>query len=359
MRVDYIKDISTLCKISLLFHVFQIIHNPPYQADVANEGDRANPVYDKFMDAAYEVADCVELIHPARFLFNAGQTSKAWNQKMLNDDHFKVLEYEADASRVFSNTDIKGGVAISLRDVRKTFGAIKTFAKYTELNSILQKVVQQTQSHEYFDSLVSSRGQYRFSDKFYEDHPEAVTDSGSGNMVVSNAFDALSHVFIGKKSENSDTIAFIGRTQNARQIRYIQREYIIPNDYIDAYKVMMAEANGTGQFGETLSQPMISSPGEGATDTFISIGPFATKEEAAHALSYVKTKFARALLGVNKATQHNPRSVWKSIPLQDFTSASDIDWLAPIKAIDQQLYKKYNLSEEEISFIETHVKEMV
>lgn len=81
-------------------------------------------------------------------------------------------------------------------------------------------------------------------------------------MVVSNAFDTLSHVFVGKQSGNEGTIAIIGRTQNARQIRYIQREYIIPNDYIDAYKVMMAEANGTGQFGETLSQPMISSPGE-------------------------------------------------------------------------------------------------
>ena len=70
-----------------------IIGNPPYQEDVENQGDRPNPVYDKFMDASYEIADCVELIHPARFLFDAGQTAKAWNKKMLSDEHLKVLNY--------------------------------------------------------------------------------------------------------------------------------------------------------------------------------------------------------------------------------------------------------------------------
>ena len=60
-----------------------------------------------------KVADKVELIHPARFLFNAGSTPKAWNQKMLEDTHFKVLFYETDSSRLFSNTDIKGGIVIS------------------------------------------------------------------------------------------------------------------------------------------------------------------------------------------------------------------------------------------------------
>ena len=46
------------------------------------------------------------------------------------------------------------------------------------------------------------------------------------------------------------------------------------------------------------------------------------------------------------------------IPLQDFTDSSGIDWSVPIANIDKQLYKKYNLSDEEINFIETKVKEM-
>lgn len=333
-----------------------VIGNPPYQAEVQNEGDRANPVYDKFMDATYMVAECVELIHPARFLFNAGQTSKAWNEKMLNDEHFKVLLYEPDARVIFPNTDIKGGVAVTIRHARMNYGAIKVFAKFEELNSIIPKIENQTEC--YFDQLVSSRGQYRFSQEFYIDYPNASQSvgQGSGNMIVSNAFDSFTDVFTEKPVE--DDLLIIGRTQNRRKYKYIRRRYVLPNKYIDAYKVVMAEANGTGQFGETLSTPFVSNPGEGATDTFISIGPFESKDEAENALSYIKTKFARALLGINKATQHNPRPVWKSIPVQNFSFTSDIDWSKSVHDIDCQLYHKYRLTSDEIAFIESHVKEM-
>ena len=76
------------------------IGNPPYQ-QLSEQNHRQSPVYDKFMDAAYSVADCTELITPARFLFRAGQTAKEWNEKMLNDEHFKVLRYYSDSSEVF------------------------------------------------------------------------------------------------------------------------------------------------------------------------------------------------------------------------------------------------------------------
>ena len=58
------------------------------------------------MDAAFEISECVELIHPARFLFNAGQTPKNWNKKMLQDEHFKVLYYEENATNIFPNTEL-------------------------------------------------------------------------------------------------------------------------------------------------------------------------------------------------------------------------------------------------------------
>ncbi|EHC6021756.1 DNA/RNA helicase, partial [Listeria monocytogenes serotype 1/2a] len=92
--------------------------------------------------------------------------------------------------------------------------------------------------------------------------------------------------------------------------------------------------------------------------TFISIGSFDTEIEAHNLLKYLKTKFLRALLGILKITQHNPPSKWAYIPLQDFTINSDIDWMKTISEIDQQLYKKYGLSESEISFIKEKVKSM-
>lgn len=103
---------------------------------------------------------------------------------------------------------------------------------------------------------------------------------------------------------------------------------------------------------------MIGKPMIGYTYTFIGVGKFNNIEEAEACLKYVKTKFARAMLGILKITQDNTPEKWKYVPLQNFTENSDIDWSKSIPEIDQQLYKKYGLTEDEINFIETKVQAM-
>ena len=99
-------------------------------------------------------------------------------------------------------------------------------------------------------------------------------------------------------------------------------------------------------------------PGEAHTETFLSIGEFQTEAEACAAKKYLYTKFLRVLLGVLKVTQNGNKPVWRCIPLQDFTPNSDIDWSQSVADIDRQLYIKYGLNDDEIAFIESHVKEM-
>ena len=127
---------------------------------------------------------------------------------------------------------------------------------------------------------------------------------------------------------------------------------------ISKFKIILPKADGDGTFGDTLTKPEILPPNSGYTHTFLGIGGFNKRIEAESALKYIKTKFSRALLGVLKITQDLNADKWKYVPLQDFSSNSDIDWSKSIAEIDQQLYKKYGLSQEEIDFIETHVKEM-
>ena len=103
---------------------------------------------------------------------------------------------------------------------------------------------------------------------------------------------------------------------------------------------------------------MVGEPMVGCTTTFLNIGKFETQFEAEGCLKYIKTKFARTMLGTLKVTQDNPRETWLNVPLQDFTATSDIDWNKSVSEIDKQLYKKYGLSKEEISFIESKVREM-
>ncbi|MQN00597.1 MAG: restriction endonuclease [Lachnospiraceae bacterium] len=334
-----------------------VIGNPPYQEDTT-ESTRKRPVYNSFMDGAYCVADKVELITPARFLFDAGQTPKDWNRKMLDDSHFKVLKYEADATKVFPNTDIKGGVAVTYHNFDSDYSPIKVFTKFEELNSILSKVIKSGAKS--IDSIVSARGCYRLNDNFFSDFPDAASKvgKGTGNMVVSNIFEKVPEAFYNTKPNDDKYVKIIGREKNRRTIKFINAKYLIDNGYIYTYNVLISEANNTGKFGETLVEPQVASPAEGATDTFISIGFFDSLSESENAKKYLKTKFCRAMLGVKKATQHTAKSVWKYVPLQNFTNQSDIDWSKSIHEIDLQLYRKYGLDENEINFIETHVKEM-
>lgn len=339
-----------------------VIGNPPYQQNANGESTRSEPIYHLFMDLAYQLAPVVSLITPARFLFNAGQTPKAWNRKMLDDPHLKVVMYEQDSSKIFPNTDIKGGVAITYRDVNQDFGAIGVFTTYEALRSIVKKVSKKEHAQESMDEYVSSRGNFRFTKKFFIDHPGAKDrlGKGTGNMIVSNVFEKLDKIFLIEKPKNikGGYLKFLGRINNERTYRYIHTDYVQSNSYLDVYKIFIPKANGRGILGEKLSMPIIGKPNEGATDTFVSIGRFQSFEEAEALLKYIKTKFLRVLLGIKKVTQDNPQTVWDLVPIQDFTDHSDIDWSQPIPEIDRQLYAKYSLTEEEIAFIETKVQAM-
>ena len=337
------------------------IGNPAYNADFSNSGENGNfaaPIYNKFLDEAVKVADKVEMIHPARFLFNAGSTPKEWNEKMLNNPHFKILSYEADSSKIFTNTDIKGGVAISYSDSTKNYGVIGTFTPFPELNGIVKKSRIDNQNDN-LSSIIYT--QVRFDlDELYKEYPEykaLIGSNGKDKRFRNNAFEKIS-VFSEMPTANDD-IKVIGVLKNKRTWRYIPSRFVDKtHENLKCWKVLCPRANGAGIFGEVLSPLVIGEPNIGYTQTFIGIGAFKTRFEAEAAEKYIKSKFTRSLLDVLKVTQDNDRGVWKLIPLQDFTSNSDINWNTSIKNIDKQLYKKYGLTQEEIDFIETHVKEM-
>ena len=344
-----------------------VIGNPPYQDESKGDNDNYRaPIYNNFMDLSYRISDLVTLITPARFLFDAGSTPKEWNRKMLNDDHLKVIQYTGDSSKVFPRTDIKGGVAITLRDAKQNFGSINEryapagiYIPFETLRNIMHKV--DVHGYESLSDIMYSAEDYRFTDKMHDDYPgiKKKLSRGHDYDVKSNTLEKLTEVFhTNKPNDGKEYVKILGLVKKKRVYRYIRKDYISNNTNLENYKVFVPAANGSGSLGETLSTPMIGTPMIGTTYTFMSVGNFKTLFEAEAAEKYIKTKFARILLGALKITQHNPVSTWKLIPIQDFTPNSDIDWTKPISEIDQQLYKKYGLSDEEIKFIETKVQAM-
>lgn len=335
-----------------------VIGNPPYQQETAGTRSSQVSIYHQFMQLSYKLSDIVTLITPARFLFNAGDTSTKFNQEMLNNPHFKIIMYEKRSWNIFPNTDIKGGVAVSLYDKNKDFGAIKLFIPYKPLRSILNKVKLTIKNEGSLVDIIYPANKLNL-DLLYKDFPEdkkKISSKGRERRLQSNIFKLDS---IHDEKANND-YGIYGIEKKKRTIKYLNKKYIdttVKNN-VESYKVLIPKSNGSGDLGEKLSSPVIGNPNVCYTYTFIGIGKLSDQSEAAAALKYIKTKFVRIMLGILKVTQDNTPEKWQYVPKQNFTSNSGIDWSKSVNEIDQQLYKKYHLSEQEIDFIETTAQTM-
>ena len=337
-----------------------VVGNPPYQVVNKGNGNGADPIYHTFIDIARAVSPRGTLIHPARFLFNAGKTPKDWNQQFLNDPHVKVMDYWASSMEVFPTVDVKGGIAVTYWDRNKDFGAIGFFSAYDELHSILQRVKSFKETA--FSSIVAPRELYSITEDLYKEHPEMEGRQSKGHRLSlgANIFEVFPELFEDdyENIQIEGKAKIYGRYENRRCYKRIKDTYITHPDNYKCFKVVIPKSNGSGAIGEVLSTPIVGEPIVGYTDTFLGVGCFDTNEEAEACMKYIKTKFARTLLGTLKVTQDNPSSAWANVPLQDFTSSSDINWSASVADIDQQLYRKYGLSADEIAFIEKMIKPM-
>ena len=353
IKVNDIKNRLTKNQDNMKFDV--IIGNPPYQEEVEGSSDSA--IYNYFMDEAYKNGKIVELITPARWLFNAGKTPKEWNKKMSSDKNLKVLYYEGDSSKMFSSTDIKGGIAITYYDCNKILGPIGVFSPHRELRSIADKLNVITK-RENIISLIYLQNRFNLNN-LYSDYPNfksIISSNGKERRIVSSSFEKITAFT--ENAEREDDIKILGLIANKRLYKWIHRKYVDNNGNLNSYKVLIPKSNGKGELGEPLSMPIIAQPNTGYTQSFIGFGAFCRQDEAEAMHKYLKTKFVRLALGILKITQDNPPERWKYVPLQDFTSSSDIDWSKSIAEIDEQLFNKYGLDEKEREFIRTKVKEM-
>lgn len=330
-----------------------VVSNPPYQVGVNKE-----PLYHHFISIGMEIGDLGTLIHPGRFLFNAGKTPKAWNQKMLNDEHFKVVKYWKKSDEVFDAVDIKGGVAVTMWDKQNVIGPIGTFVLHDELRTIQEKV--ESLGEESFSKIVYSRDLYQLTELFYKENPELEGRQSKGHRfdLGTTAFSLFPEVFSDEKPAGDGYALVVGRENDTRIGKWIKKEYLKLPDNFESYKVVVPKSNGSGHFGESLSSPFVAAPFHAQNTTFLSIGKFDSIFEAEACLKYIKTKFVRCMLGILKVTQDNPKSVWSKVPLQNFTQQSDINWDLSIPELDAALYQKYNLTQDDIDFIESNVSAM-
>ena len=337
-----------------------VVGNPPYQESIKGTSDKQ--IYNNFMEIGYAISGLAVFISPGKFLFNAGKTPKKWNKKMLNDEHIYVARYESDSRIMFPSVALSSSIVITVRDIKNIFKPIKKFYQDENVRNVVNKVV----NHNNFSSIVSDIFlQTKFNlDALYKDYQNVREKIGTERRLITSILQNGYDFFV-KEKTNENEIKIYGNNKNGKLTsKFIDKKYIsISDNNLCGWKIVLAATNGAaGNLGKQpvniIGEPKIIENNAGFTQTFISIGNYNCKRDVACLEKYLRTKFVRYLIGSLKATQRLNKEVFDNVPIQDFTSLSDIDWTISINEIDEKLFNKYGLSIEEKEHIKSSIKDM-
>jgi len=337
-----------------------VIGNPPYQEDDGGAGASAKPIYNLFVEKAQELnPDFISMIIPTRW-FSGGKGLDNFRDKMLNDIHISQLHDFLNPKLLFPGTNNRGGICFFLWD--------NNFDSNAELPTIYTY-------HDEGNPIISQRKLKNDGSEIYIRHGVAINIINKienfenfesiGKYISARKPFNLEGNFIKNRAkflETKVTNKHLKCYGKGLKVGYVHQSYISKNnDWIKKFKVFVPYANNIGtELNDDNLNSFVGKPNEICTETYLVVGAELTLDlkSAKNLNQFLRTKLARFLQSLAKISQHGTSKTYKFVPLQDFTSGSDIDWSKTIAEIDQQLYKKYNLSEEEIAFIESMIKPM-
>lgn len=330
-----------------------IVGNPPYQSETDGAGRQAIPLYNLFVSISKSIdPQYISMIMPSRW-FAGGMGLDIFRDEMMKDKHISQLYDYVNAKDCFPNISISGGICYflrnnnhngkcnfyNIRNGNKTFTTryldeFDVVVRYNEAIDILRKI--KAKDTEYIDSIISPL------------MPFGLSTNVRGRKEKSEV-DNL-RLFA------SDSVSYISKKEVTKG------ENLIPK-----YKIFMSkmsaehagEPDRNGMFSVFTKTMKIAYPNDVCTHSYFVIGAYDNEDEAKNTLLYLRTKFVRFIVSITLSAVNLSKLVFFNVPLQQFAPPrSDIDWSKSIEEIDQQLYVKYGLSEEEIAFIESMIKPM-
>lgn len=313
-----------------------IVGNPPYQ-----QGDNNNPIYHLFIGIAKELQpSCISLITPSRWFAGGRRELTSFRNEMANDCHIRSMVNFINGKEVFP-TSSTGSVNFFVWDknyngecafTSTLYGKSKT--TYRRLNEFINiNVVVGNNIALEIVRKVMSKNEAKFSD----------------NVKPYMPFGLRSYER-GQKIQSPDSVALY----TSDGIFYRERDEVPEGkEYIDSYKIMTSkllaehagEPDKSGRY-KVLSRTEIIKPCTACTESYLILADSKDKGEIENCFSYCTTKFFRFLLLQAMSSINMTSDVFVFVPNQDFSR----------KWTDKDLYAKYELSEDEISTIESLIK---
>lgn len=314
------------------------IGNPPYQQLDGGHSASATPIYDKFVKETQDMAERITMVTPSRW-FSGGRGLDEYRQQMMSGHHLKALVDFPKLYEPFPTVKIRGGVSYFVWDARYDGPcSVQTIEGGKPAGPIVTRYLDT------YDVLVRRNEAVPILDKVRA-RKEPTLDA---RFSVSKPFGLRSY-FHGQKSP--DGIENPVKMYESLTVGWVERSEIPVNqDWIDDWKILVTKVQGTSAAVETkfLSNPIVAAPGSACTETYLIAGRFDNEGEANNYVSYLKTRFVRFLISLRKVAQNAARGVYAFVP--DLTY--DHPWT------DAMLYDRYGITPDEVSYIESVVKEM-
>ena len=314
-----------------------IIGNPPYQLSDGGFGRSASPIYNRFVEQAKKLNPrYLTMIIPARW-FGGGKGLNEFRAKMLNDNHIrKIVDFE-DSSDVFPGVSVAGGIcyfiweqnstgpceianmhngiqAISTRDLNE----FNTFIRHSQAVPIVRKVLAKNEKR--MHKQVSSYKPF-----------------GLRTFV--------------KPQKTGDIILHWQKGEGP----YKRKDITIGVEMIDKWKVISSRSGhehagnpGTDGARRVLAKIEVLPPGTICTETYLVIGSYSNEKKARNLVAYMKTRFFRFMLSLFMYSHSITKDTYTFVPILDMAKR----WT------DEQLYKRYGLTKDEIAFIESKIRPM-